>query len=109
MCVCPVQLGLVCIVGLELTEAAGQLQQMDPALVYAFKVDGECGAPGGSVDRVSDISSGHDFTVHELENHIGLDAVSVEPSLNLLSPSFCPCSACILCFSKISKHEKMWM
>ena len=46
VCPCPVQLGLVCIVGLELIEAAGLLQQLDPALVYAFKVDGECGAAG---------------------------------------------------------------
>ena len=46
MRVCPVQLGLVCIVGLELTEAADQLRQLDPPLVYAFKVDGECGAAG---------------------------------------------------------------
>ena len=71
VCVCPVQLGLVCIVGLELTEAADQLRQLDPPLVYAFKVDGECVAPGGSVDRVSDISSGHDFTVHEFETTLG--------------------------------------
>ena len=44
--VCPVQWGLVCIVGLELTEAADQLRQLDPPRVYAFKVDGECGAAG---------------------------------------------------------------
>ena len=57
------------------------------------------GAPEGSVGGASDFGSGHDLAVHEFEPHIGLAAVSTEPTLDPLSPSLCPSPTCSLSFS----------
>ena len=42
---------------------------------------------GGSVGCVSDFSSGHGLPVHELEPCTGFSAVTIEPTLDPLSPS----------------------
>ena len=55
---------------------------------------------------MSDFGSGHDLPVGEFEPHIGLAAVGVEPALDSLSPSLCPCLACTLSLSKINKNIK---
>ena len=56
---------------------------------------------GGSVGWASDFDSGHDLTVHELEPHIRLAAVSLSDPL---SPSLCPSPACAV--SKELKKQK---
>ena len=43
------------------------------------------------VEHPPNFTSGHDLTVHEFKPHIGLAAVSTEPTLDPVSPiSLCP-------------------
>ena len=57
------------------------------------------GCLGGLVGGASDFDSGHDLMVLEFQPHIGLAAVSAEPSLDplSLSPSSPPSPVLFLC------------
>ena len=62
---------------------------------------------GSSVSGVAEFGSGHDLMVHELQPYIGVSAVSPEPALDPLSPSFSlhlPLLTVSLSPSKINKH-----
>ena len=52
-----------------------------------FKEKWQMGRLGDSVSLAYNFSSGHDLRVCEFKCHIGLSAVSMEPTLDALSPS----------------------
>ena len=55
---------------------------------------------------MSDIGSGHGLTVCEVEPHIGLVALSAEPSSDLLFPSLSVSPLLTLSHSEINKTLK---
>ena len=63
------------------------------------------GAPGW-LSRASNFGSDHDLTVREFKPHTGLAADSTEPTLDPLSPSFCPSPTCALPKINIKKEKK---